>query len=62
MNFTVGRVRALRTIVIAGLLVIALVGAVLGLIGAAGPHWMWASDHDMRSALPPLLLTVSVLG
>ena len=52
MSLDAGWVRALRTIVVAGLLVIALLGAVLGLIGATGPTWMWASDASGRSAVP----------
>jgi hypothetical protein len=64
MSLNVAWVRTLRTIVVAGLLVIALLGAVLGLIGATGPNWMWASDPPgVRSAVPvPQMLIGSYLG
>jgi hypothetical protein len=53
MSLNIAWVRTVRTIVVAGLLVIALLGAVLGLIGATGPTWMWASDPPgVRSAVP----------
>jgi hypothetical protein len=51
MSLNVNWVRALRTAVIAGL-VIALLGAVLGSIGAKGSAWNWACDHGVREALP----------
>jgi hypothetical protein len=35
-------VRALRTIIVAGLLVLALAGAVLGSIGSGAQFWDWA--------------------
>ena len=42
----------LRTLFVAGVLVIALLAAVLGLIGATGPAGMWAHDTSERSAVP----------
>jgi hypothetical protein len=46
-------VRTLRTIVVAALLIAALLAALLGMIGAAGPNGMWAHDMSGRSAMPP---------
>ena len=52
MSLNVAWVRTLRTIVVAGLL-IALLGAVLGLVGARESTSMWASDPSgMHSAVP----------
>jgi hypothetical protein len=46
--------RTLRTLLVAGVLVIALLAAVLGLIGATGgPAGMWAHDAGARNAAPP---------
>jgi hypothetical protein len=51
MSLHVAWVRTLRTIVVAGLLVIALLGAVLGLIGSTEEStWMWACHPGMPSA------------
>jgi hypothetical protein len=51
MSLNVNWVRTLRTVVIAGL-VIALLGAVLGSIGAKESAWNWACDQGVRGALP----------
>ena len=51
MSFNVAWVRTLRTIVVAGLLVIALLGAVLGLVGATEPTLMWACHPGMHGAV-----------
>jgi hypothetical protein len=51
MSMKLNWVRTLRTVVIAGL-VVALLGAVLGSIGAKGSAWNWACDHGVRGALP----------
>jgi HAMP domain-containing protein len=45
--------RTLRMLLVAGVLVIALLAAMLGLIGATGPIDMWAHDAGERSAAPP---------
>lgn len=45
--------RTLRTIVVAGLLVIALLGAVLGSIGTRG--WNWAHSPGETTTTPPLV-------
>jgi hypothetical protein len=51
MSLKLNWVRTLRTVVIAGL-VVALLGAVLGSIGAKGSAGNWACDHGARETLP----------
>jgi Na+/citrate or Na+/malate symporter len=41
MSIKVNYGRTLRTLALTGLLLIALLGAVLGSIGAKGPAWLW---------------------
>jgi hypothetical protein len=50
MDTNINWVRTLRTMAVAALLIIALLGALLASIGGArGPVWNWACDH----ATPP---------
>jgi hypothetical protein len=50
--------RTLRTLLVAGALLIALLAAVLGLIGASGPADMWAvgADSTLPSRVPAALV------
>jgi hypothetical protein len=54
MDLNIDWVRSLRTLAVAALLVIALLGAVLGSIGLTSPVWNWACDRGAHeSALAP---------
>jgi hypothetical protein len=44
MNASIDWVRTLRTILVAAVLLIALIGAVLASIGIKGPAWLWACE------------------
>jgi hypothetical protein len=44
MSARINWVRTLRTIILAAVLLIALIGAVLASIGTRAPVWQWACD------------------
>jgi hypothetical protein len=44
MSASINWARTLRTIVVAAVLLIALLGAVLASIGMKGPEWLWACE------------------
>jgi hypothetical protein len=46
-------VRTLRTMGVAALLAIALLGAVLGSIGLTSPVWDWDCERSVKEAAPP---------
>jgi hypothetical protein len=50
MSCNVSWVRMVRTIAVAALLVIALLGAVLGSVGTRGDLWNWAREPGARVA------------
>ena len=53
MSARVNWVRTLRTIIVAAVLLIALIGAVLASIGTKAPVWQWACDPaTLGAALP----------
>lgn len=53
MDMKINWVRTLRTMLVAAVLVIALVGAVLASIGARGPVLNWACDHTPANHVAP---------
>jgi hypothetical protein len=64
MDVKIDWVRSLRTLAVATLLVIALLGAVLGSIGLTSPVWNWAAcDRGMPEAAPstPAGLTLPLM-
>jgi hypothetical protein len=50
MSAQINWMRTLRTIVVAAVLLIALIGAVLASIGTRAPVWLWACDPITRGA------------
>ena len=52
MDLEIDWVRTLRTLAVAALLLIALLGAVLGSIGLTSPVWNWACDPSARESAP----------
>jgi hypothetical protein len=53
MSARVNWVRTLRTIIVAAVLLIALIGAVLASIGTKAPVWQWACDPATPRAEMP---------
>jgi Na+/citrate or Na+/malate symporter len=53
MSAKINWVRTLRTIVVAAVLLIALLGAVLASIGTKAPVWLWACDPATFGAAMP---------
>jgi hypothetical protein len=53
MSASINWVRTLRTIVVAAVLLIALLGAVLASIGMKGPVWLWACEPGTHGPMRP---------
>jgi hypothetical protein len=53
MDLNIDWARTLRTLAVAALLLMALIGAVLGSIGLTSPVWSSACDRSTREAAPP---------
>jgi hypothetical protein len=59
MSRKVDRVRTLRAIVVAAVLLIALIGAVLASVGTKAPNWLWASQAGAQTTALGVSLGVS---
>jgi hypothetical protein len=53
MNAKINWVRTLRAILVAGVLLIALIGAVLASIGTKAPVWLWAFEPSTHGVALP---------